>query len=314
MPHFVEDVEEIRQRAMRKIDDGAVTSTYGLDKDKVITILNEALATEIVCVLRYMHHYFMATGVHGKAAADEFKEHADAEREHADSIGDRIQQLGGKPDYNPRSLLQRSVSQYVEGESLADMIREDLIAERIVIDVYRKMIKFFGDKDPTTRVMIEGILEDEEDHASDLTDLLYVVNPSTGETEVEDPGTEIGQNNREARMDGVQTRGKRQNQPNREDSERAYRQERSMARARASGDAEEAREAIGNIGERQGRQRPQATNVRQLQGNRGNGRGEQRKSVQSDHGGRRDRNEVRSKDQTERPAKLAKQHRGKRAA
>jgi hypothetical protein len=202
----------------------------------------------------------------------------------------------------------------VEGESLADMIREDLIAERIVIDVYRKMIKFFGDKDPTTRVMIEGILEDEEDHASDLTDLLYVVNPSTGETEVEDPGTEIGQNNREARMDGVQTRGKRQNQPNREDSERAYRQERSMARARASGDAEEAREAIGNIGERQGRQRPQATNVRQLQGNRGNGRGEQRKSVQSDHGGRRDRNEVRSKDQTERPAKLAKQHRGKRAA
>jgi bacterioferritin len=314
MPHFVEDVEEIRQRAMRKIDDGAVTSTYGLDKNKVITILNEALATEIVCVLRYMHHYFMATGVHGKAAADEFKEHADAEREHADSIGDRIQQLGGKPDYNPRSLLQRSVSQYVEGESLADMIREDLIAERIVIDVYRKMIKFFGDKDPTTRVMIEGILEDEEDHASDLTDLLYVVNPSTGETEVEDPGTEIGQNNREARMDGVQTRGKRQNQPNREDSERAYRQERSMARARASGDAEEAREAIGNIGERQGRQRPQATNVRQLQGNRGNGRGEQRKSVQSDHGGRRDRNEVRSKDQTERPAKLAKQHRGKRAA
>jgi bacterioferritin len=314
MPHFVEDVEEIRQRAMRKIDDGAVTSTYGLDKNKVITILNEALATEIVCVLRYMHHYFMATGVHGKAAADEFKEHADAEREHADSIGDRIQQLGGKPDYNPRSLLQRSVSQYVEGESLADMIREDLIAERIVIDVYRKMIKFFGDKDPTTRVMIEGILEDEEDHASDLTDLLYVVNPSTGETEVEDPGTEIGQNNREARMDGVQTRGKRQNQPNREDSERAYRQERSMARARASGDAEEAREAIGNIGERQGRQRPQATNVRQLQGNRGNGRGEQRKSVQSDHGGRRDRNEVRSKNQTERPAKLAKQHRGKRAA
>jgi bacterioferritin len=314
MPHFVEDVEEIRQRAMRKIDDGAVTSTYGLDKNKVITILNEALATEIVCVLRYMHHYFMATGVHGKAAADEFKEHADAEREHADSIGDRIQQLGGKPDYNPRSLLQRSVSQYVEGESLADMIREDLIAERIVIDVYRKMIKFFGDKDPTTRVMIEGILEDEEDHASDLTDLLYVVNPSTGETEVEDPGTEIGQNNREARMDGVQTRGKRQNQPNREGSERAYRQERSMARARASGDAEEAREAIGNIGERQGRQRPQATNVRQLQGNRGNGRGEQRKSVQSDHGGRRDRNEVRSKNQTERPAKLAKQHRGKRAA
>jgi bacterioferritin len=151
-------------------------------------ILNEALATEIVCVLRYMHHYFMATGVHGRSVAGEFKEHADAEREHADQIAERIQQLGGKPDFNPRSLMERSASQYVEGETLADMIREDLIAERVVIEVYSEMIRFFGDKDPTTRVMIEGILKDEEEHAADLTDLLYVVDPHTGETEGEDPG------------------------------------------------------------------------------------------------------------------------------
>jgi len=201
MPHFVKDIQEIQKRARQKIEDGAVTSSYALDKDKTVEILNEALATEIVCVLRYMHHYFMATGVHGKAAADEFKEHADEERGHADEIAERIQQLGGKPDFNPKSLLERSVSHYVEGEDLADMIREDLVAERVVIDVYREMITYFGEKDPTTRIMIEGILKKEEEHASDLSDLLFVVNPSTGETETEDPGTEIGKNDREARMD-----------------------------------------------------------------------------------------------------------------
>jgi bacterioferritin len=210
MPQFVKDVEEIRQRAIQKIEDGAVTSTYGLDKDKVVTILNEALATEIVCVLRYQHHYFMATGVHGKAAADEFKEHADAEREHADRIAERIQQLGGKPDFNPRSLVERSVTHYIEGETLAEMIREDLIAERVVIDVYREMIKFFGDDDPTTRILIEDLLKDEEEHASDLSDLLYVVNPSTGETETEDPGTEIGRNGSNAPMEDVKSAGRQQ--------------------------------------------------------------------------------------------------------
>jgi bacterioferritin len=189
MPSFVTDVEEIRRRAAQKIDEGAVTATYEGDVDQTISILNEALATEIVCVLRYMHHYFMATGVHGMAVRDEFKEHADAEREHADKIADRIQQLGGKPDYNPASLIQRSASQYVEGNSLADMIKEDLIAERIVIEVYQKMIRHFADHDPTTRVMIEGILRDEEEHASDLSDLLFIVDPKTGETEGEDPGT-----------------------------------------------------------------------------------------------------------------------------
>ena len=189
MPSFVTDVEEIRQRAAEKIEEGAVTDTYEGDVEQTISILNEALATEIVCVLRYMHHYFMATGVHGMAVRDEFKEHADAEREHADKIADRIQQLGGRPDYNPASLVQRSASQYAEGNSLADMIKEDLIAERIVIEVYQKMIRHFADHDPTTRVMIEGILRDEEEHASDLSDLLFIIDPHSGKTEGEDPGT-----------------------------------------------------------------------------------------------------------------------------
>jgi len=205
MPHFVKDVEEIRQRALNKIEDGAVTQAYRGNKEHAIGILNEALATEIVCVLRYMHHYFMATGVHGKSVSAEFKEHADAEREHADQIAERIQQLGGKPDFNPRSLMERSASQYVEGETLADMIREDLVAERMVIEVYTDMIRHFGDNDPTTRVMLEGILKDEEEHASDLTDLLYIVDPHTGESEGQDPGTnplEIGGNGRNQQQQG----------------------------------------------------------------------------------------------------------------
>lgn len=189
MPRFLTDVEQIRQRAAQKIEEGAVTTTYEGDVEQTIDILNDALATEIVCVLRYMHHYFMATGVHGMAVRDEFKEHADAEREHADKIADRIQQLGGKPDYNPASLVERSASQYKEGLTLADMIKEDLIAERIVIEVYQQMIRHFADHDPTTRVMIEHILQDEEEHASDLSDLLFIIDPRSGKTEGEDPGT-----------------------------------------------------------------------------------------------------------------------------
>lgn len=189
MATFTKDVEEIRQRAMQKIEEGAVTDSYKLDKDKVIEILNEALATEIVCILRYQHHYFMSTGVHGRSVADLFKEHADEEREHADEIAERIQQLGGKPNFNPGDLVKRSVSQYVEGETLADMIREDLIAERMVIDVYQRMIEFFGTKDPTTRVLIEHIKGEEEEHASELSDMMFIVNPETGEDEGQDPGT-----------------------------------------------------------------------------------------------------------------------------
>ena len=189
MPSFLIDVEEIRKRAAQKIEEGPITETYEGDSEQTISILNEALATEIVCVLRYMHHYFMATGVHAMAVRDEFKEHADAEREHADKIADRIQQLGGKPDFNPASLLERSASQYAEGKSLSDMIKEDLIAERIVIEVYQKMIRHFADHDPTTRIMIEDILKDEEEHAADLSDLLFITDPRSGETEGEDPGT-----------------------------------------------------------------------------------------------------------------------------
>jgi bacterioferritin len=189
MPQFMQDVEQIRERARRKIEDGAVTDAYKGDVQHAISLLNEALATEIVCVLRYMHHYFMATGVHGKSVADEFKEHADAEREHADELAERIQQLGGRPDFNPGSLVQRSASQYIEGETLADMIREDLIAERIVIEVYSEMIRYFGDNDPTTRVLLEHIMAEEEEHASELSDMLFIVDPHTGESRGEDPGT-----------------------------------------------------------------------------------------------------------------------------
>jgi len=190
MPNFVKDVEDIRKRAREKMQEGAVTATYQGDVKKTVEILNEALATEIVCVLRYMHHYFMATGVHAKTVANEFKEHADDEREHADMLAERIQQLGGKPDFNPKNLLERSVSQYVEGETLAEMIREDLVAERTVIEVYQEMIRYFGNNDPTTRSILEHLLQEEEDHASDLADLLYITNPETGESEGEDPSLE----------------------------------------------------------------------------------------------------------------------------
>jgi len=190
MPHFVRDIQEIRQRAVRKMEDGAVTESYKGDVNKTIEILNEALATEIVCVLRYMHHYFMATGVHAKSVADEFKEHADDEREHADSLAERIQQLGGKPNFDPKGLLERSISQYVEGETLAEMIREDLIAERMVIEVYQDMVRYFGANDPTTRTLVEELLRKEEEHASDLADLLYITNPETGKSEGEDPGAD----------------------------------------------------------------------------------------------------------------------------
>lgn len=215
MPHFVKDVEEIRRRAAQKIEDGAVTEGYQGDKERTIEILNEALATEIVCVLRYMHHYFMATGVHGKTVSSEFKEHADEEREHADEIAERIQQLGGKPDYNPKTLLERSVSHYVEGETLADMIKEDLIAERVVIDVYQRMIEYFGEKDPTTRRMIEHIKAQEEEHASDLADLMFIVNPETGKDEGEDPGVDPLKKERNSAKNGSEKK------PAKEDTRKA---------------------------------------------------------------------------------------------
>lgn len=171
------DIQEIRARARQKIEEGPLTQDYGLDKNRAVSILNEALATEIVCVLRYQYHYYMASGIHSTAVAAEFKEHAGEEQQHAEQIAERIKQLGGKPDLNPATLLNRSHSEYKEGTSLIDMIREDLIAERIAIESYREMIRFFGDKDPTSRVMLEEILAKEEEHADDLADLLFAMTP-----------------------------------------------------------------------------------------------------------------------------------------
>jgi bacterioferritin len=158
-----------------------------------VAILNEALASEIVCVLRYQHHYFMASGVHGRSVAQVFKEHSDDEREHVDEIAERIQQLGGKPDFNPGRLVERSVTQYIEGESLGEMIREDLIGERVVIDVYQRFIEHFGTKDPTTRTMFEHIKGEEEEHAEELSDLLFIVDPKTGSEVEMDPAALVGQ-------------------------------------------------------------------------------------------------------------------------
>ncbi len=175
---FLSDVKELRRRARQHIKDGAVTAGYGADREKVIAVLNEALATEIVCVLRYKRHYFMATGIHANAVAQEFAEHAAEEQGHADRIAGRITQLGGEPNFNPEGLATRSHSQYVEGESLEDMIREDLVAERIAIESYGEIVRFLGERDITTRRMIEEILANEEEHADDLKDLLETMDPT----------------------------------------------------------------------------------------------------------------------------------------
>lgn len=170
--NFLSDIKTLRQRVRTHIDEGAVTPNYGADRDKVVKLLNEALATEIVCVLRYKRHYFMAQGISSDAVKAEFLEHAGEEQEHADEIAERICQLGGEPDLNPEGMTSRSHSEYVEGESLRDMIREDLIAERIAIESYREMINYIGDGDTTTRRMLEGILAVEEEHAEDMNSLL----------------------------------------------------------------------------------------------------------------------------------------------
>jgi bacterioferritin len=169
---FVSDVQEIRRRAREHIERGAVTAGYRADRDIVVRLLNEALATEIVCVLRYRRHYFMASGPSSASIATELLEHANEEQEHADRIAERITQLRGEPNLNPAGLLSRSHSEYVEGKSLTDMLREDLVAERIAIDSYSEIIRYLGDNDPTTRRMMEEILAKEEEHAEELSDLL----------------------------------------------------------------------------------------------------------------------------------------------
>ena len=169
---FLTDIQTLRQRARQHIENGAVTEGYKADRETVVKLLNEALATEIVCVLRYKRHYFMATGIHAEGVAAEFLEHANDEQGHADQIAQRIVQLQGEPNFNPEGLLMRSHAEYVEGATLTDMIREDLVAERIAIDSYREMIQYFGNEDPTSRRMLEGILAVEEEHADDLVSLL----------------------------------------------------------------------------------------------------------------------------------------------
>jgi bacterioferritin len=169
---FVTDIQTLRARARQHLEQGAVTPGYRADRDTVIRLLNEALATEIVCVLRYKRHYFMASGINAQSVAQEFLQHATEEQTHADQIAQRIVQLGGAPNFSPEGLMTRSHSEYIEGESLLDMIKEDLVAERIAIDSYREMIQYCGNDDPTTRRMMETILAMEEEHAEDLVSLL----------------------------------------------------------------------------------------------------------------------------------------------
>jgi bacterioferritin len=169
---FLTDVKELRKRARQHIEDGAVTEGYRGNRETVIKLLNEALATEVVCVLRYKRHYFMAQGIHSDPIAAEFLQHANEEQGHADQISARIVQLGGSPNLNPEGLLTRSHSEYVEGQTLLDMIKEDLVAERIAIDSYTEMVRYVGDDDITTRRMLESILAVEEEHAEDLSSFL----------------------------------------------------------------------------------------------------------------------------------------------
>ncbi|MGN6108741.1 MAG: ferritin-like domain-containing protein [Kofleriaceae bacterium] len=172
MNTFKADIEEIRRRAMEKMDQGAVTTSYKADRLRVIEVLNEVLATETVCTLRYRNHYFMAKGVHSPGVEAEFLEHANEEQQHADWVAKRITELGGTPNLNPEGLSARSHAQYGTGETLNDMIKEDLIAERIAIATYSEIVRWLGDDDPTSRRLIEQILAVEEEHADDMAKLL----------------------------------------------------------------------------------------------------------------------------------------------
>jgi bacterioferritin len=169
---FLADVQEIRRRAREHMEKGAVTQGYQADLETVLRLLNEALATEIVCVLRYKRHQFMARGLESQSVADEFAEHASEEQEHADRIAERISQLGGAPNFSPEGLLGRSHSEYVEGTTLLDMVKEDLVAERVAIESYSEIIRYLGHNDPTSRRLMEEILAKEEEHADDMSNLI----------------------------------------------------------------------------------------------------------------------------------------------
>jgi bacterioferritin len=187
---FVSDVEAIRRRARQHIERGAVTENYQADRATVLRVLNEALATELVCVLRYKRHYYMAAGIHAQAVREEFLEHSNEEQQHADQIAERITQLDGAPNFSPEGLVDRSHSQYVEGTDIMDMIREDLVAERIAIETYSEIIRYLGDKDPTSRRVMEEILAKEEEHAEDLKTLIE----SLSQAEIERPDRKRNEN------------------------------------------------------------------------------------------------------------------------
>jgi bacterioferritin len=172
MAEFLTDVKTIRERARKHMEAGAVTEGYKADRKKVLAVLNEVLATELVCVLRYKRHYYTAQGIHADAAKKEFLQHAGEEQQHADWVAERIAQLSGEPNFNPEGLATRSHAQYVEGHDLTEMIKEDLVAERIAIETYSEIIRWLGNDDPTTRIMIEQINKAEEEHANDMSDLL----------------------------------------------------------------------------------------------------------------------------------------------
>jgi bacterioferritin len=172
MPSFLTDIQTIRDRARAKMAQGPITEAYGADRAQVVEVLNEALATEIVCVLRYKRHYFMADGLNAGPVADEFLQHANEELGHADRIALRITQLQGEPNFSPVGIEERSHAEYVEGDGLVDMIKEDLVAERVAIESYAEIVQWLGDKDPTTRRLMEDILGVEEEHADDLLNLL----------------------------------------------------------------------------------------------------------------------------------------------
>jgi bacterioferritin len=175
---FISNLTEIRRRARQHVLEGAVTPGYHADREKVVSMLQEALATELVCVLRYKQHSFVARGIQAEPTAQEFTEHAAEEQQHADRIAQRITQLGGEPNFNPAGLEQRSASEYVAGKTLVQMIEDNLVAERIAIDTYLEAIHFVQENDPTTRRLLEDILAKEEEHATDLADLLATLDPT----------------------------------------------------------------------------------------------------------------------------------------
>jgi bacterioferritin len=172
MKEFISNLNEIKARARSQMEKGAVTNSYKADRESVVNVLNQVLATELVCTLRYKRHYYTASGMNSEAVKEEFLQHAQEEQQHADWVATRIIQLNGEPDFNPQGLSSRSHSEYAEGHNLVEMIKEDLFAERIAIESYSEIVRWIGDKDPTTRRLIEDILKTEEEHAEDLKTLL----------------------------------------------------------------------------------------------------------------------------------------------